>query len=64
MLDHVFGGTYATCPDDLPFRARPFGRWGLGMALNKGNVWKDGSHETDSLVTCIRLLRAQPTGAL
>ncbi len=64
MFDHVFGGTYATCPDDLPFRARPFGRWGAGIALNKGNTWKDGSHEADSLVTCIRMLRDRPTGAL
>jgi mannobiose 2-epimerase len=64
MFDHVFGGTYATCPDDLPFRARPFGRWGGGIALNKGNTWKDASHEADSLVACIRMLRDRPTGAL
>lgn len=64
MFDREFGGVFTTCPDDLPFRDRPIGRWRNGIARDKGNTWKDGSHEADSLLTCIRMLRDQPTGAL
>ncbi|PYK64455.1 MAG: hypothetical protein DME50_13480 [Verrucomicrobia bacterium] len=64
MCDKSFGGTYATCPSDLSARERPLGRWRNGAALHKGNVWKDASHDTDSLIDCIRLLRGKSHGPL
>src|SRR5437867_4386257 len=51
-------------PRDVSARERPLGRWRNGAALHKGNVWKDASHDTDSLINCIRLLRGKSHGPL
>lgn len=58
MLDDRFGGVYDTCPGDLrPWQRPPSPR--SRAALRKGNVWKDASHETDSLLDCIAALRGR-----
>jgi len=64
LCDNSFGGTYATFPRDLRRRERPLGRWRNIPALQKGNIWKDASHDTDGLVSCIRLLRDRPAGPI
>jgi mannobiose 2-epimerase len=64
MSDLYFGGVYGTCPDDLSSREQPRTRWTRGPALRKGDVWKDASHETESLVESIRRLRNRSTGAI
>lgn len=57
MLDREFGGIYPACPRDLRVWNRPFGSLGRAKGLRKGDAWKDASHETDSLLTCISTLR-------
>jgi mannose/cellobiose epimerase-like protein (N-acyl-D-glucosamine 2-epimerase family) len=57
MLDRAFGGIYPTCPRDLRAWNRPFGRLRQARDLRKGDAWKDASHETDSLLACMSILR-------
>lgn len=59
VVDTEYGGFYDTVRADLgripglPLRNAAY--W-----LRKGDEWKDASHETDSLVTCLTVLRDGP----
>lgn len=60
LIDSKYGGFYHVVPQDL---ARPL--WlprGLDNRpeLAKGSVWKDMSHEVDSFLATMRLLKAAP----
>lgn len=63
MLDIAWGGVYECAVSDLPVWRRPVARLRRGHALRKGEAWKDASHDTDALLTAIRLLRGIPDGA-
>jgi mannobiose 2-epimerase len=58
LIDPEYGGFHPVVPEDLGRRDRLLGRFGNSRELAKGNVWKDASHETDSLLATLRLLRA------
>src|SRR6185295_7933544 len=60
MLDRQFGGVFPTCPADLRFWRRPYGRARNAWDLRKGHEWKDASHETDALLECVARLRGRP----
>lgn len=64
MFDQSWGGVYEFAPGDLPPWRRPTTRWRNARSLAKGHAWKDASHETDSLIDVIRLLRGIPEGPL
>jgi hypothetical protein len=55
VFDHRHGGVYPIVPADLPPWYRPRLRGDRRVA--KGDCWKDASHETDALLTCMGLLR-------
>ncbi len=58
LIDPVHGGFYPVVPQDLGRRGR-LRRLGNSWELSKGNIWKDASHETDSLLPTLRLLSAE-----
>jgi hypothetical protein len=64
MLDARYGGVYHRCPADLPRWQRLLSPARAAEACRKGDVWKDGSHEGEALIACIRLLRSRPGGPL
>jgi hypothetical protein len=56
LLDQTFGGLYANAESDSPLRRFvPLRRhrW----RRRKGDIWKDGSHEADSLAASVAVLR-------
>ncbi len=54
-FDARYGGVWGTATADLVPWDRPFSPL-AGRYLKKGDPWKDASHDTDSLLECIRLL--------
>jgi hypothetical protein len=57
LLDERYGGLFARPATDAGWwRVLPLKRYRWN--LRKGDLWKDASHETDSLVASIRLLRS------
>lgn len=57
VFDDRVGGVFGTVTGDLLPWHRP-GFPGAARALAKGNVWKDASHDADSLLKAIQLLRS------
>jgi hypothetical protein len=57
LFDERYGGVFARPAGDAGLRrVLPLKRYRWN--LRKGDLWKDASHETDSLVAGIRLLRS------
>ncbi|HET9334292.1 MAG TPA: AGE family epimerase/isomerase, partial [Gemmatimonadota bacterium] len=56
LIDPVYGGFYPVVPQDLGRRGRLRGWLGSSRDLSKGNIWKDASHEADTLLATLRML--------
>ena len=59
LIDTVYGGFYPVVLQDLGRRGRLRGWFGRSRGPSKGNVWKDASHETDTLLPTLQLLSAE-----
>lgn len=57
MVDERYGGFYPMARSDLP-RIRRLPGFSNATHWHKGNVWKDASHEVDSLTEIVHLLRS------
>jgi mannobiose 2-epimerase len=60
VIDRVYGGFHPVVPQDLGRSLRLPRSLDNRPELAKGSVWKDMSHEVDSLLGTLRLLKAAP----
>jgi mannobiose 2-epimerase len=59
LIDPDYGGFYPVVPQDLRRRGRLRERFGSSRDLSKGNIWKDASHDADTLLGTLRVLSAE-----
>ncbi len=57
LIDSEYGGFHPVVPRDLGRRGRLRRTMGNPPELAKGTVWKDSSHEVDSLLGTLKLLK-------
>jgi mannobiose 2-epimerase len=57
LIDSEYGGFHPVVPRDLGRRGRLRPSIRASPQLAKGNVWKDASHEVDSILGTLKLLR-------
>ncbi|HJU86935.1 MAG TPA: AGE family epimerase/isomerase, partial [Gemmatimonadota bacterium] len=60
QIDSEYGGFHPVVPQDLQRRGRLRRAMGDSPEVAKGTVWKDASHEVDSLLGTLRLLSPPP----
>ncbi|HET6363085.1 MAG TPA: AGE family epimerase/isomerase [Gemmatimonadota bacterium] len=56
LVDPVYGGFYPVVPQDLGLHGALRGRFGKSREQSKGNIWKDASHEADTLLATLQVL--------
>lgn len=61
LIDSEYGGFHPVVPRDLGRRSRWRRSISSSPKLAKGTVWKDASHEVDSILGTLKLLNGQPS---